>query len=86
LAAVPVLKEHTHLPVIVDPSHGTGVAKYVTPMAKAALVVGADGIMVEMHPDPKSALSDGSQALTPDQFQKMMTELRIMGTAIGVAV
>ena len=84
LSAVPVLKEHSHLPVIVDPSHGTGVAKYVLPMAKAALVVGADGIMVEMHPDPKSALSDGSQALTPDQFEKMMAELKFLGNAIGV--
>ncbi len=84
LSAVPVLKEHSHLPVIVDPSHGTGVAKYVTPMAKAALVVGADGIMVEMHPDPKSALSDGSQALTPNQFEKMMAELKFLGNAIGV--
>jgi 3-deoxy-7-phosphoheptulonate synthase len=83
LAAVPVLKEHTHLPVIVDPSHGTGVAKYVAPLAKAALVVGADGIMVEMHPDPKSALSDGSQALTPDQFTSMMNELHLLGTALG---
>lgn len=83
LAAVPVLKEHTHLPVIVDPSHGTGVAKYVAPLAKAALVVGADGIMVEMHPDPKSALSDGSQALTPDQFTSMMSELRTLGIALG---
>jgi len=83
LAAVPVLKEHTHLPVIVDPSHGTGVAKYVAPLAKAALVVGADGIMVEMHPDPKSALSDGSQALTPEQFNKMMVELRALGAALG---
>ncbi len=75
LSAVPVLKEHTHLPVIVDPSHGTGVAKYVTPMAKAAIVVGADGIMVEMHPNPKVALSDGSQALTPSQFARMMDEV-----------
>ena len=83
LAAVPVLKEHTHLPVIVDPSHGTGVAKYVSPLAKAAMVVGADGIMVEMHPDPKSALSDGSQALTPDQFTRMMDELRTLGIALG---
>jgi 3-deoxy-7-phosphoheptulonate synthase len=86
LSAVPVLKEHTHLPVIVDPSHGTGVAKYVAPMAKAALVVGADGIMVEMHPDPKSALSDGSQALTPEQFTKMMSDLRALGSAIGTAL
>jgi len=84
LSAVPVLKEHTHLPVIVDPSHGTGVAKYVTPMAKAALVVGADGIMVEMHPDPKSALSDGSQALTPEQFKKMMIEMQTLGAALGI--
>jgi 3-deoxy-7-phosphoheptulonate synthase len=82
LSAVPVLKEHSHLPVIVDPSHGTGVAKYVEPMAKAALVVGADGIMVEMHPDPKSALSDGSQALTPEQFMKMMHELHTLAAAL----
>jgi 3-deoxy-7-phosphoheptulonate synthase len=84
LSAVPVLKEHTHLPVIVDPSHGTGVAKYVAPMAKAALVVGADGIMIEMHPDPKSALSDGSQALTPEQFKEMMRDLRSLGHALGI--
>lgn len=75
LAAVPVLKEYTHLPIIVDPSHGTGVARYVTPMAKAAMVVGADGIMVEMHPNPKEALSDGSQALTPEQFRNLMREI-----------
>lgn len=75
LAAVPVLKEFSHLPVIVDPSHGTGVAKYVAPMAKAALVAGADGIMIEMHPNPKVALSDGSQALTPDQFTTLMADL-----------
>jgi 3-deoxy-7-phosphoheptulonate synthase len=75
LGAVPVLKEYTHLPVVVDPSHGTGVARYVNPMAKAALIVGADGIMVEMHPNPKKALSDGSQALTPQQFELMVAEL-----------
>lgn len=75
LAAVPVLKEYSHLPVIVDPSHGTGVARYVSAMAKAALVAGADGVMVEMHPSPKHALSDGSQAQTPEQFSEMMGEL-----------
>lgn len=75
LSAVPVLKEFTHLPVIVDPSHGTGVARYVGPMAKAAMVVGADGVMIEMHPNPKVALSDGSQALTPGQFTALMAEL-----------
>ena len=78
LAVVPVLKEHTHLPVIVDPSHGTGVARYVLPMAKAAMVAGADGIMVEMHPDPAHALSDGSQALLPEAFAAMMDELRAL--------
>jgi 3-deoxy-7-phosphoheptulonate synthase len=83
LAAVPVLKEHSHLPVIVDPSHGTGVARYVTPMAKAAMVVGADGVMVEMHPNPKSALSDGSQALTPESFTSLMDELRGLAVCLG---
>jgi 3-deoxy-7-phosphoheptulonate synthase len=76
LAAVPVLKEFSHLPVIVDPSHGTGVSKYVAPMALAALVAGADGVMIEMHPNPKIALSDGSQALTPEQFTKLMREMQ----------
>ncbi|MGV3617998.1 MAG: 3-deoxy-7-phosphoheptulonate synthase [Fimbriimonas sp.] len=83
LAAIPVLKEVTHLPVIADPSHGTGVARFVTPMAKAAMVAGADGLMVEMHPNPKEALSDGSQALTPDQFKAMMDELRKLAPAAG---
>ncbi len=76
LSVVPVLKEYSHLPVIVDPSHGTGVARYVAPMAKAALVVGADGVMIEMHPNPKKALSDGSQALTPEQYISLMEDLR----------
>ncbi len=84
LAVVPVLKEHTHLPVIVDPSHGTGVARYVLPMAKAAMVAGADGIMVEMHPDPAHALSDGSQALLPEAFAEMMDELRRLAPYVGV--
>lgn len=75
LPSVLVLKEQSHLPVVVDPSHGTGVARYVPAMAKAAMVIGADGIMVEMHPDPKKALSDGSQALHPSQYLEMMSEL-----------
>lgn len=83
LSAVPVLKEASHLPVIVDPSHGTGVAKYVTPMALAAMVAGADGVMVEMHPNPKEALSDGSQALTTDVFSKLMDELRRLSPFVG---
>lgn len=83
LGAVPVLKEYSHLPIFVDPSHGTGVARYVAPMAKAALVAGADGIMVEMHPNPRVALSDGSQALTPEQFAAMMSELQALARALA---
>lgn len=86
LAVVPVLKENTHLPVIVDPSHGTGVARYVTPMAKAAMVAGADGVMVEMHPDPARALSDGSQALLPEAFAAMMDELRRLAPYTGTTL
>lgn len=78
LGIVPVLKEYSHLPVIVDPSHGTGVARYVRAMAKAGMVAGADGVMVEMHPNPKAALSDGSQALTPTAFSEMMDDLRAL--------
>jgi len=81
LAAIPVLKEHTHLPVVADPSHGTGVARYVLPMAKAAMVAGADGVMVEMHPNPKEALSDGSQSLTPAEFRNLTAELRTLWSA-----
>ncbi|MBS1706587.1 MAG: 3-deoxy-7-phosphoheptulonate synthase [Armatimonadetes bacterium] len=84
LGVVPVLKEYSHLPVFVDPSHGTGVAKYVAPMAKASMVVGADGLMIEMHPNPKVALSDGSQALVPDQFTKLMSELTALANATGI--
>lgn len=83
LAAVPVLKEVSHLPVIVDPSHGTGVARYVLPMAKASLVVGADGVMIEMHPNPSQALSDGSQALPSDTFLKVMEELKVLAGCVG---
>ncbi|MBI5708349.1 MAG: 3-deoxy-7-phosphoheptulonate synthase [Armatimonadetes bacterium] len=84
LAAVMVLKEHSHLPVVVDPSHGTGVARYVPMMSRAALAIGAEGIMVEMHPNPKKALSDGSQALTPDRFGEMMSDLRKVANSLGI--
>ena len=84
IAAVPVLTSHTHLPVIVDPSHATGVAKYVAPMAKAAMVAGAHGVMVETHPDPKSALSDASQALDPEQFTSLMADLTKLAGFVGV--
>lgn len=75
LSAVPVLKEKTHLPVIVDPSHATGVYKYVSPLAKAAVACGADGLMIEVHNDPAHALSDGPQSLTFEKFVRLTEEL-----------
>ena len=76
LSAIPVLKELTHLPLIVDPSHAVGERDKVSPMAKAAKIVGAHGIMVEFHPDPEKALSDGPQALRYPQFEKLMRDLK----------
>jgi len=78
ISAIPVLKELTHLPVIVDPSHAAGYAKYVLPLTRAAVAVGADGIIVEVHPEPEKAMSDGPQSLRPEQFYQMMDEVRIM--------
>lgn len=86
LAAVPVLKELTHLPVIADPSHGTGVRSLVTPMARAAVAAGADGILVEVHPDPPRALSDGAQSLYPGQFAELMAQIRVIARAVGRSV
>jgi len=83
LNAVPVLKQISHLPVITDPSHGVGVARYVPAMAKASIAAGADGVIIEVHPDPKSALSDGAQSLTPAQFEEMMKDLRKVAQAVG---
>jgi 3-deoxy-7-phosphoheptulonate synthase len=83
LATVPYLHQTTHLPVVVDPSHGTGKASLVATMARAAVAAGADGLMVEVHPDPEKALSDGFQALTPPAFRQMMTECRAVAAAIG---
>jgi len=83
LNAVPVIKQRSHLPVLVDPSHGTGFRELVAPMAKAALACGADGILVEVHCDPPHALSDGRQSLFPEQFAVMMRELRTIAAAIG---
>lgn len=75
ISAVPVLKEKTHLPVIVDPSHATGVRSYVSPLAKASVACGADGLMIEVHNDPAHALSDGPQSLTFDEFDDLMMQL-----------
>ncbi|HLP15633.1 MAG TPA: 3-deoxy-7-phosphoheptulonate synthase [Bacteroidota bacterium] len=76
ISAVPALKELSHLPVVLDPSHGTGVRSLIIPVAKAGVAVGADGVIVEMHPRPEEALSDGAQSLTPAQFEKMMSEIK----------
>jgi 3-deoxy-7-phosphoheptulonate synthase len=83
LAAVPVLKRETHLPVIVDPSHATGRRDMVIPLARAAIAAGADGVMVEVHHRPEEALSDGPQALVPDQFAQLMRELAPIAHTIG---
>lgn len=83
LAAVPVLRRLTHLPIMVDPSHGTGWAEYVPAMAKAAIAAGTDSLMIEVHPTPTKALSDGPQSLTPDRFDQLMKELSVIGNAVG---
>ena len=81
--AVPVLKELTHLPVLIDPSHGTGKWEYVTPIARAAVAAGADGIMVEVHDNPEEAKSDGEQSLVPKRFANLVKEIRAVAKAIG---
>jgi 3-deoxy-7-phosphoheptulonate synthase len=83
LSAVPVVKHLSHLPVIVDPSHGVGNRRFVAPMARAAVAAGADGIMVEVHPDPDRALSDGPQSLTFEEFSALVNRCRIIATTIG---
>ena len=82
LSAIPVVKGLSHLPIIADPSHGTGVRDKVTPMARAAVAAGADGLMVEVHPNPAEALSDGAQSLYPEQFSDLMKEIQVIGRAI----
>lgn len=83
LSAVPVLKSLTHLPVIVDPSQGTGKSKFVPPMSMAAVAAGADGLIIEVHPDPERARSDGPQQLTPDGFSQLMRDLDPLTKALG---
>lgn len=82
LSSVPVLKEKTHLPVLIDPSHATGVAKLVKPMAMAATACGADGLMIEVHNDPKNALCDGAQSLTPEQFADVVRRVKAIREVI----
>jgi 3-deoxy-7-phosphoheptulonate synthase len=81
--AIPVLKSLSHLPVIVDPSHGTGKREYVAAVSRAAIAAGADGLIVEVHPDPENAMSDGAQSLRPEEFQALMDQLKPVAEAVG---
>jgi 3-deoxy-7-phosphoheptulonate synthase len=83
ISAIPVVKKRSHLPILVDPSHGTGRRDKVTPMARAAVAAGADGLLIEVHDDPDKALSDGAQSLYPDQFEQLMAELRVIAPVLG---
>ena len=83
LNAIPALRDRTHLPVIVDPSHGTGIWKYVSPLSKAAAAVGADGLILEVHSSPQTALSDGGQSLKPDKFSELMVSLKPVVESVG---
>jgi len=83
ISAIPIVKKLSHLPVVADPSHGTGLRDKVIPMARAAVAAGADGIMVEVHHDPETALSDGPQSIYPEQFTELMAQLRLIAPAIG---
>jgi len=86
LSAIPVVKKLSHLPIIVDPSHGTGLRDKVIPMARAAVAAGADGLIVEVHCDPENALSDGAQSLFPEQFADLMRQLKLISQAVGRTV
>ena len=83
ISAIPVIKKLSHLPIVGDPSHGTGRRDMVLPMARASVAAGADGLIVEVHPDPDRAASDGAQTLTPSQFAEMMQQVRAIATAVG---
>ena len=83
LAAIPVVKSLSHLPIIADPSHGTGLRSKVLPMGRAAVAAGADGLMIEVHADPPRAMSDGAQSLYPEQFEELMQQIRVIARAIG---
>ena len=83
ISAIPVVQKLSHLPIIADPSHGTGLRDKVIPMARAAVAAGADGVMIEVHPNPEEAMSDGAQSLFPDQFAQLMREVRVIAEVIG---
>jgi 3-deoxy-7-phosphoheptulonate synthase len=83
ISAIPVVQKLSHLPIVADPSHGTGRRDKVLPMARAAVAAGADGLLIEVHQDPDRALSDGAQSLWPDQFAELMSQLRIIAPAVN---
>lgn len=82
LSVLPVLRSLTHLPIMIDPSHGTGRSEYVPSMAMAAIAAGTDALMIEVHPNPAKALSDGPQSLTPDKFDRLVQEMSILGKVV----
>jgi 3-deoxy-7-phosphoheptulonate synthase len=86
ISAVPVIKRLSHLPVVIDPSHCSGIWDYVGPLAKAAVAVGADGLLVEVHDEPEKAMCDGPQALKPNKFEVLMSELRVIAKAVGRSI
>ncbi|MCB0744724.1 MAG: 3-deoxy-7-phosphoheptulonate synthase, partial [Ignavibacteriae bacterium] len=86
LSAIPIVHKKSHLPVVADPSHATGISDQVPPMARASVAAGADALMIEIHHDPENALSDGPQALLPDTYLNLMNELRLIANAIGKTI
>jgi 3-deoxy-7-phosphoheptulonate synthase len=86
ISAIPVVKKLSHLPIVADPSHGTGRRDKVPAMARAAVAAGADGLLIEVHPDPDHALSDGAQSLRPEQFEELMRQLRLIAPAVGRSI
>jgi 3-deoxy-7-phosphoheptulonate synthase len=86
ISAIPVIHKLSHLPIVSDPSHGTGRRDKVAPMARASVAAGADALIIEVHNDPERAKSDGAQSLFPEQFERLMTELRIIAPAIGRSI
>ena len=83
ISVIPVLRELTHLPIMLDPSHATGKSEYVPSMALAAIVAGTDSLMIEVHPNPAKAFSDGPQSLTPEQYYLLMEEMKVIAMAVG---
>jgi 3-deoxy-7-phosphoheptulonate synthase len=83
ISAIPVIKKLSHLPILADPSHGTGLRDKVPPMALASVAAGCDGLLMEVHPNPDKAYSDGAQSLFPDQFEKLMDKLRLIAPVVG---